>query len=393
MARTVRRLEHVPLVSAPLKRLRQYRLDNQLRSDRVLRYRYRRAMQAMEGGLELEYDPARAKIHEIEINKNCNLNCSMCNTALSNRPNFNMGMDLFEHTVRAAREMRPDGLLALHTIGEPLVNPLLPEYFAILRKYGMQIRLSTNSLRLEEKLPIIFEYADVIRMLRFSIDGASQETYEKIRRPGKFSRLIQNMDAFLEEHTKRPCIDRLELDSIVSSDVQHELAYHLEFYSKYVPMGNIGLHLVNGLSPDNTYFLEKSILKQHIIPNNPCSQLAGPMHVLNDGRVSVCCRDYQGDLVIGNVLESSPTELWNSAEVRELRRQHIDNDIPSESLCADCFAVDYRVADLFELFASAMVQRNRRRWDVPAMQRRFDAFFEAFATEIPHEESFMALLN
>ena len=47
------------------------------------------------------------------------------------------------------------------------------------------------------------------------------------------------MDAFHEEHTKRPCLDRLEMDSIVSSDVRHELAYHLDFSSKYVPMENI----------------------------------------------------------------------------------------------------------------------------------------------------------
>ena len=394
LARTARQLEaRVPIASAPIRRLREFRRNNILRSDRVLRHRYRHSMRAMEGGLELEYDPTQARIHEIEINKNCNLDCVMCNTALSERPNFNMALHLFEDTVRTARDLDPQGLLALHTIGEPLVNPLLPEYLAILRRYGMRIRLSTNALRLKEKLPIIFEHADVIAILRFSIDGACQETYEKIRRPGKFSRLMENMEAFHEEHTKRPCLDRLEMDSIVSSDVQHELAHHLDFYSKYVPMENIFLHLVNGLSPDNTYFFEKSVLKNYIIPNIPCSQLAGSMHVLNDGRVSVCCRDYQGDLVIGNIKESSPKELWNGPIMRELRRQHIEDDIPSDSLCADCFAVDYRVADLFELFTTALVQRNSRRWTVSAMQRRFDEFFEIFATEIPNEERFVELLN
>ncbi len=150
---------------------------------------------------------------------------------------------------------------------------------------------------------------------------------------------------------------------------------------------------MNGLSLDNTYFFEKSVLKNYIIPNILWSQLAGSMHVLNDGRVSVCCRDYQGDLVIGNIQESSPKELWNGPDMLELRRQHIEDDIPWDSLCADCFAVTYRVADLFELFATALVQRNRRRWNVRAMQRRFDAFFETFATEIPDEERFVELLS
>ncbi len=127
LARTARRLEaRVPITSAPIRRLREFRRNNILRSDRVLRHRYRRSMQAMEGGLELEYDPAHAKIHEIEINKNCNLNSAMCNTALSQRPNFNVAPDLFKQAVRTAREFDPQGLLALLTIGEPLVNPLLP---------------------------------------------------------------------------------------------------------------------------------------------------------------------------------------------------------------------------------------------------------------------------
>ena len=36
-------------------------------------------------------------ISEIEINKNCNLDCVMCNTSLSKRPDFNMKLDLFEN--------------------------------------------------------------------------------------------------------------------------------------------------------------------------------------------------------------------------------------------------------------------------------------------------------
>ena len=54
-------------------------------------------------------------IAEIEINRNCNINCVMCNTSLSTRPQFNMDMELFEHAVKYTKGQW-GGHTALHTL-------------------------------------------------------------------------------------------------------------------------------------------------------------------------------------------------------------------------------------------------------------------------------------
>ncbi len=332
-------------------------------------------------------------IAEIEINRNCNIDCVMCNTSMSTRPQFNMDLDLFEHAVKYAKS-DGKGHTALHTIGEPLMNKNLPDYFAIARKNGVQIRLSTNGLILHKHLDFLIQNADMITEVRFSIDGASQETYEKIRCGGKWDRLIPNMEEFRERTRVNNPFHQVRISSIVSMDVQHEMGHHLEFWSRYVPMEMIELNLVSGLSPNNSYFLTKSILKKHIMPWPPCYMLFGSaLHILNDGRVTACCRDYNGDLVYGNIKDSTPKELLNCDNVLELRRQHLENRIPKNSLCASCYFVNPVVTQSFHLFVKSLVHRFKDNWDAPKMQARFDEFFAMFADKIPNRREFGTLVR
>ena len=332
-------------------------------------------------------------IAEIEINRNCNINCVMCNTSMSTRPQFNMDMELFEHIVKHTKS-QAKGFTALHTIGEPLMNNNLPQYLEILRKHGVRIRLSTNGLILHKRLDLLLEFTDIIEEVRFSIDGASKETYELIRRGGNWERLITNMEEFREKTLEGTAFRRVKIGSIVSMDVQHELGYHLQFWSRYAPMKHIELTLVSGLSPDNSYFLTRSILKKHIVPWPPCYMLFGPaLHILNDGRATACCRDYNGDLTYGNIRDSTPKELLNCDNVLELRRQHLENRIPEKSLCANCYCVDPKVSSLFKLFVTGLIRRFSDNWSAPRMQIRFNEFFDMFAEGIPDRDRFSTLIR
>lgn len=337
------------------------------------------------------YNQGPSVIGEIEINKNCNLDCIMCNTSLSKRKNINMSLDLFEKIIIDLKGLGQSSV-PLHTIGEPLINPLLEEYFKILRFYNISTFLSTNGQVLDKKLDLLIRYSDVIDTLRFSIDGATKETYEKIRRPGKFDKLIENLDIFNDINKNKKFFKNVMIDSIVSEDVQSELAYHLQFYSKYTDMNNIGLHLIGGLSPDNSYFLHKSILKNHIVLNNPCKQLQQGLHILNDGRVTACCRDYNGDLIYGSIMEQSPEELINGPRIKQLREFHVLNKFPPDHMCSNCYQINPVVIDLWENFIRLLVRRNAHHWVVESMQKKIDTFFEQCKDKIPSEKEYISLL-
>lgn len=331
-------------------------------------------------------------IGAIKVNKDCDLNCIICNTKLSTRKNENMDLNLFEKICLYLNKIKQN-LIPLHTIGEPLINPYLEDYFKILRRYKIGVVLSTNGQLLDKKLDLLCYYSNVIDTIRFSIDGASKETYEKIRSPGKFNKLVNNLNLFKEVNGNNRFFRNVKIDSIVSTDVKNELAYHLQFYSQYTKMYNIGLHLFNGLSLDDSYFFDYSVLKKYIVINRPCAQLFGSMYILCDGRVTACCRDYNSDLVFGSILENTPEELINNEKIIQLREYHINNQIPEGYLCSKCYQIDPKVDFLFETFVKALIFKNMHKWDVQKMQIRFDRFFELFDNKIPAETEYLCLLK
>ena len=332
-------------------------------------------------------------VGQIEINKNCNLDCIMCNTSLSLRPDFNMSLDLFENILKKMKRL---GLrvTTLHTIGEPLMNRDLFKYFELMRKYRIKIAiLSTNVIPLNErKIAKLLKWADIIQILRFSIDGATKDVFEKIRLNGKFDMLIKNLDTF--KKMNNGIIKNIHINSTVSDDSKNQLAYHLDFYSKYAPMENIHLTLVDGLSIDNTYFFSHSPLKNHIRSRLPCSQISSGMRILNDGSASACCRDYNGDLVYGNIADQDISELLESKKLEDLATQHNNRKILDKNLlCASCYQVDPKIKSLFMLFTKSLVSINKNNWDIDLMQSKFDDFFSLFQKSIPSQNDFLRLIK
>ncbi|WP_437560466.1 SPASM domain-containing protein [Acidithiobacillus sulfuriphilus] len=81
--------------------------------------------------------------------------------------------------------------------------------------------------------------------------------------------------------------------------------------------------------------LEKWILKiQHGAPNTGCTrwfQLA----ILSTGDVALCCADGEGKYKVGNVLEQTLLDVYNSQEYRKMR-EFIPSRLGAMSPCDTC---------------------------------------------------------
>lgn len=118
--------------------------------------------------------PKAPPIGNIEINQNCNLNCIMCNRGTYHSPNIQMDINLFKKIIHYGKSQGQNTFGFFH-LGEPLLNPQLEKYFEVLREEKVFTHLSTNGLLIERKINLLCDYSDVIRSIRFSIDGASKE--------------------------------------------------------------------------------------------------------------------------------------------------------------------------------------------------------------------------
>ena len=56
------------------------------------------------------------------------------------------------------------------------------------------------------------------------------------------------------------------------------------------------------------------------------------MHILSDGRVTLCCMDYRHGEILGDAREASLEEIWNG-EAFEQARARIRGDAPAGPNC------------------------------------------------------------
>lgn len=179
---------------------------------------------------------------QIEPVGQCNLRCQMCSIQFrEDGPPFGplafMAWDTFTRIIEGFPTLRE---LHLQGLGEPMMHPRffdMVEYAASNR-----IRVTTNSNltilnpRRAERL-----VTSGLDTLHISIDGATAETYERIRLRSRLDRVLRNVDlvnvARRERATRLP---RMKMVSVIMRQNLHELpdlvrlARRLEMESLFV---------------------------------------------------------------------------------------------------------------------------------------------------------------
>jgi len=108
---------------------------------------------------------------------------------------------------------------------------------------------------------------------------------------------------------------------------------------------------MNSLSPNNDYFLKNNTLSKHTHINSFCRYVSqSTPYILVDGRMSVCCRDYDGSLVIGSIKDDNGIDdVLAGEELKQLQQAHESGDSSkiNNSLCKSCYIVDDRVQTIW----------------------------------------------
>ncbi len=141
----------------------------------------------------------------LDVTARCNLKCIMCYFAETDRLNFapydvqlsddgNMPVEVFE---KIAADLFPRAWrVALACAAEPMIHPRFREILAIAGRYGVpDLWFPTNLLALTESTARAILDGNVTTVAA-SIDGTTKETYEKIRVPAKWERLLLCLELF-----------------------------------------------------------------------------------------------------------------------------------------------------------------------------------------------------
>jgi MoaA/NifB/PqqE/SkfB family radical SAM enzyme len=135
----------------------------------------------------------------LDLTARCNLKCVMCYFAETDRLQFppfdsrlsedgNMPVEVFE---RIAADLFPRAWrVALACAAEPMIHPRFREIVQIAGRYGVpDLWFPTNLLALTDATAETL-VRNGVTTVAASIDGVTKETYEKIRVPAKWERLV-----------------------------------------------------------------------------------------------------------------------------------------------------------------------------------------------------------
>ncbi len=198
--------------------------ESQLDRERFERNRDLNDMETRSRKIVLQSNPLRFGVIATTV---CNLRCIMC---LSSRHTK-------DATLSASALAKIDELLPfLERIewqgGEVFGIDHIRDYFVTLSRYPqISHRFTTNGLLLDE------EWIELLLACRseitFSIDGARKETYERIRRGGRFEDLIRNLNLIRKMEMEHHKSIRRHLTVVVMASNCQELAEFVPFAAAF----------------------------------------------------------------------------------------------------------------------------------------------------------------
>lgn len=150
----------------------------------------------------------------LQVASACNLDCYMC--AEHNRPEEwrhgrglkSLSPELF---AKIEREVFPYAKrLTIGVGGEPTISKHFPDYLQRAKDAGLDVHVMTNGsmINTDKKAELLVRCTKSIEV---SVDGASKETYERIRIGGKWDRLVSNLQRIKRVREGMPQEDRSHL--------------------------------------------------------------------------------------------------------------------------------------------------------------------------------------
>lgn len=299
----------------------------------------------------------------------CTLKCPFCPTGFGNikRPNGMMNKEDFEKIIDIL------GPYLLHidmqNWGEPLLNKDIYKMISYAKKFDIHVTLSTNFQNFNERSAEDMIDSKLDRLI-LSIDGASQETYEKYRRGGNFFKAIENIDILInkkrELRSRLPIViwqflvfrhNEYEIDIVkkMGEDLGVDdvginsafIAADSDEYKDWIPLSSKYSRYDFSGRP-KTVTGSDSFLKPS--SESVCNWLWQGIAINWDCSISPCCGVYLEEDDFGNIFgQPHFMQLWNNTHyrvAREFMRQRNKSYQEIKNTCINCSKVGQINIDL-----------------------------------------------
>lgn len=342
-----------------------------------------RIPEGAERGPQVTFQP---RVIFIEVTNRCNLLCETCPRTYHDRePLKSLSLDEFIEIAEHFPDMQQ---VELHGIGEPLLNRELPEIIRYLKGRGVKVVTNSNGTLLTPKWQraVVESGLDAYRC---SIDGATPETYARIRGADLLGKLREGLGGLVrtkeqlgsdtpeisiwcvatqENLAELPDMLRLAADLGVPEVYVQRMVYFAKEPEQQYGMATQDLAIfgANGAAPDD---YQEQVLAEceklsaklgvkfrasgardprnslaaarsaDFTPWQACLRPWMTAYVTANGNCLPCCispfatHDYQS-LVMGNIFEQPFSAIWNNPRYQQWRAD-LMSAYPHKA-CAGC---------------------------------------------------------
>ena len=286
---------------------------------------------------------------EVEVTTRCNLKCIMCEHTYWKERSQDLSLAEFMRIIDQFPKLKWIGTTG---IGSSFLNKDFPGMLQYVksRNENIYVELFDSFTALgSDTIQQVVEQGLIDRWIA-SVDGATRETYEKIRVGADFDTVKSNVKQLIETKERHGTnFPELSFHFVISKENYREVPQFVELVASLSRGRNIGIlfsHLLHDFSEiDNLVFeiphdlkLEaeriarendiklnwgKNIRERQSI--NRCTEWSMPF-IFADGSVVQCCasneanrRQFQIDHRMGNVLQTGFESVWHGNRFRSLR--------------------------------------------------------------------------
>lgn len=256
---------------------------------------------------------------DVELTNKCNFQCKMCPTGLGivNRRKRKMHNLIYTHIIREVGYRERVGIRFVRW-GEPLLHPRVAEYIALAKSRYIRTHLNTNgSLLTEGKCRLLIDSG--LDSIKFSFQGGNAMSYALWRTGGDFWDTIDKVKMMyrMRKSKNRPYI--IVGTTIAEDENADEFVDIIKPYCDKVIVGKTQ-DLVNDVRQT---------------PITYCPEMF-KISVNCNGDVTFCCADYDGEMVLGNILKNTIYDLYHGDKAQNIRRKLLEGKLKELNVCRHC---------------------------------------------------------
>lgn len=267
----------------------------------------------------------------IETTRACNLKCQSCPRDLGNGKIGNMKFELFRKIIDEATSFGPRNF-CLHMFGEPLLHPQVIEMAKYIKTSNINhsILLTTNGYFLDaaKANDLIENEIDKIVVSFFSL---KEERLGELTGNSDIKKVIDNIKRAIAFKNKLQSKTKIFMRLLLYEENKDEERDFRALAKKLGALPEIRkTHNYSGVIENN--YTSKSPIKNRY----PCYHLWFSPAITWDGKVLLCCSDWNYFEVLGDVDKDSLVSIWQGDRLKELRQFHLKGHYNKIPLCEKC---------------------------------------------------------